>query len=223
MFASTKLPVPYVAFGLSRCEAALPEQRGLLVADQRARGRAPPARPRRRTRRRHEPRQQRTVDREELGNSSSQPAARSRSIVRDALVMSVRARAGGQLPGVPRVDRPEGELGGRPCGVRENPLELRRGEVRIGTSPVRDRIRSLGSSRSARPSACPARRSHCARGARCDLSQTTVVSRWFVIPIARRVTLGDAGVASASSAAVRTDAQISSGSCSTHPGRGKCC
>ena len=52
-------------------------------------------------------------------------------------------------------------------------------------------------------------------------SQTTVVSRWFVIPIAAI----SAGARSVSAIASRTtpstESQISSGSCSTRPGAGK--
>ena len=92
-----------------------------------------------------------------------------------------------------------------------------------GTRPVRARTRSAGSSaqRSAVRRSCqtmagwtgrPVRRSH-----------TTVVSRWFVIPRANT----SAGRILASASACRADsstlAQISSGSCSTRPGAGKCC
>ena len=54
-------------------------------------------------------------------------------------------------------------------------------------------------------------------------SQTTVVSRWFVIPIASRSPAATPAAASASAAVCSTLAQISSGSCSTQPGRGKRC
>ena len=49
-------------------------------------------------------------------------------------------------------------------------------------------------------------------------SHTTVVSRWFVMPIAA-IDRGSIPVSAAASAA-HTDAQMSSGSCSTQPGLG---
>src|SRR6188472_1660441 len=59
-------------------------------------------------------------------SSSQAPAARSRSIVRD-----VRA-SGRELPHEPGVDRAEGQLTGGQLGAREDPLELRGREVRVG-------------------------------------------------------------------------------------------
>ena len=54
-------------------------------------------------------------------------------------------------------------------------------------------------------------------------SQTMVVSRWLVMPMAA-TSLGCAlALAKASSATAICDAAISSGSCSTHPGWGKIC
>ena len=54
-------------------------------------------------------------------------------------------------------------------------------------------------------------------------SQTTIVSRWFVIPIAAIPPGSTADLAMASRAVPRTDSQISAASCSTQPGCGKCC
>ena len=96
-------------------------------------------------------------------------------------------------------------------------------------STGRERARSARGSaataarRSARPYAGPARRSPGATGRPVPRSQTTVVSRWFVIPIAARSVARMPAAASASSAAAATLAQISSGSCSTHPGCGNDC
>jgi hypothetical protein len=82
---------------------------------------------------------------------------------------------------------------------------------------VRSRISSAGSSaqRSAVRRSCQtiAR----ATGTPVVRFQTSVVSRWFVIPIA----VGSS--TSACSAAASTLCQISSASCSTQPERGKCC
>ena len=82
---------------------------------------------------------------------------------------------------------------------------------------MRSRISSAGSS--AQRSAV---RRSCQTIARCTGTpvvrfQRSVVSRWFVIPIA----VGSS--TSACSAAASTLCQISSGSCSTQPERGKCC
>ena len=51
-------------------------------------------------------------------------------------------------------------------------------------------------------------------------SQSSVVSRWFVIPIAVSSCARSPADASAASAAASTLDQISTGSCSTHPGCG---
>ena len=51
-------------------------------------------------------------------------------------------------------------------------------------------------------------------------SHTTVVSRWFVMPIASGVT---PDIAIASRPASSTPVRMSIASCSTHPGCGKCC
>ena len=77
--------------------------------------------------------------------------------------------------------------------------------------------------RSARRCAGPARRSRDAPAVPVRRSQTTVVSRWFVIPIASSSLAATPAAASASAAVCSTLAQISSGSCSTQPGSGKCC
>jgi hypothetical protein len=54
-------------------------------------------------------------------------------------------------------------------------------------------------------------------------SQTSVVSRWFVIPIAAIRLPSTPAAVSASPTAMVTLSQISSASCSTWPGSGKCC
>ena len=68
----------------------------------------------------------------------------------------------------------------------------------------------------------------CQTSARCSGSplagsQATTVSRWFVIPIPRRVEPSIPAAAIASAATRRVTAQISLASCSTQPGRGKNC
>ena len=60
-------------------------------------------------------------------------------------------------------------------------------------------------------------------GSPVDGSQATTVSRWFVIPIASRLAGSALASASACEATRLVTSQISFGSCSTQPGRGKCC
>ena len=55
------------------------------------------------------------------------------------------------------------------------------------------------------------------------LSHTMVVSRWFVIPIAAMSSAEAPIFVMASLATASWVDQISPGSCSTHPGFGKCC
>ena len=54
-------------------------------------------------------------------------------------------------------------------------------------------------------------------------SQSSVVSRWFVMPMAAMSRASIPASAIAPPTAAPTLVQISSGSCSTHPGFGKCC
>ena len=92
-----------------------------------------------------------------------------------------------------------------------------------GTSPVRRRTSSTGSDvhRSAVRRSCHTIAGYTGRVV--ARSQTTVVSRWFVIPIAARSVARIPAAPSASAAVCSTLAQISSGSCSTSPGAGKDC
>ncbi len=94
------------------------------------------------------------------------------------------------------------------------------------TSPVRLRI--IGSCPAARSSshrAAVRRSCHTMarwRGWPVRRSQTTVVSRWFVIPIAATACPAASAAAAASANVARVASRMSSGSCSTQPGRGKC-
>ena len=54
-------------------------------------------------------------------------------------------------------------------------------------------------------------------------SQATTVSRWLVIPIASRSAPWIPASTIACTATRRVTSQISAASCSTQPGRGKCC
>ena len=89
-----------------------------------------------------------------------------------------------------------------------------------GTSPVRARTSSAGSSaqRSAVRRSCQTIAG--ATGVPVPRRQRTVVSRWFAIPIACSSDGLTPADLTAASAAASTEAQSSSGSCSTHPGRG---
>ena len=71
-------------------------------------------------------------------------------------------------------------------------------------------------------------RRSCQTMARCTAlpvarSQTTVVSRWLVIPIAAMSLAFRPAFSSASRQTVTVEVQMSSGSCSTQPEAGKCC
>jgi len=54
-------------------------------------------------------------------------------------------------------------------------------------------------------------------------SHRIVVSRWLVMPIPAMSAAASLAPARAARLVAMTDCQISSGSCSTHPGRGKLC
>ena len=74
----------------------------------------------------------------------------------------------------------------------------------------------------------PAVRRSCQTIARCSgmpvrRFQTSVVSRWLVMPMAAIASAPIPAFATASRQVAATVDQRSSGSCSTHPERGKCC
>ena len=95
------------------------------------------------------------------------------------------------------------------------------------TSPVRSR--TSGSTPAARSSSQRAAvRRSCHTMARCRgrpvrRSHTTTVSRWSVMPMPTTVSPSSSSAATTSPRVSCTARQISSGSCSTQPGRGKCC
>ena len=153
-------------------------------------------------------------------------------MVRLALVTSVTCSAG-QLPDQPAVHGAEEHLAAlgalaQPVDVVEQPAQLRAGEVGgqrqarcgPGTAPRR-------TPRPARAAAarcgCPARRWRWRTGRPVARSQTTVVSRWLVMPTAARPAGPVPADRSASETTCWTLSQISSASCSTQPGRGKIC
>ena len=143
-------------------------------------------------------RQHGTVDGEEVEELVVPALRRTRSsnMVREAFVTSVTwASASGQLPGEPGVDRPEGQLLLRRLAVPEDPLELARGEVRDRRGARSARARGAAGSCAQRAAV----RRSCHTIARCTgrplrRSQTTVVSRWFVIATAVEIACRDPGV-----------------------------
>ena len=219
----TNVPVPYVAFASPA--RSTPGRRAPPAGRRRCRRREP-------WRRGETPRPTTPCRGDDLGqqrarstpnsassSSSHSPVARSSSIVREALVRSVTCAA----PPVSfhtsqRSIVPKASSGcGRSVRARIHSSFVAE-KYGSGTSPVRSRIRSAGSS--AQRSAV---RRSCQTIAGCTgrplpRSQTTVVSRWFVIPIASRSPAATPAAASASAAVCSTLAQISSGSCSTQPG-----
>ena len=129
------------------------------------------------------------------------------------------ARAAGQLPDQPRVDGAERELAGvgaraaRPARCRESsgscsPKSRRRSAGRSSPGSFRRR-RPPSGARSSRRCGGPARRSRCGSASPVSRSQTIVVSRWLVMPIAARSFGRTCARPSASTATPICDAQIS--------------
>ena len=181
--------------------AGLAEERGLLVAGD-ARDGEPGGQPLaargRGDRRSNRPRRGSTARgmRRSASSSSSQASAwMLKSSVREALLASVTcARAAGELPGEPGVDGAEGELAalGALAGARPRCRAARRAWCRRSRRRARGRCARRRAPRG-RPVAArhiatrfvgPARRSRWPPGGRCARSQSTVVSRWLVMPMA---------------------------------------
>ncbi len=172
-------------------------------------------------------------------NSSSQsPLAISQSRVRDALVASVRCRRPplsfhmSQESTVPKASSPA-RARVIPSGT-ESRIQRSFVAEKYGSSsrPVLRRTSGSHPVRRSSSHASAVRRScHTmagATGSPLARSHTMVVSRWLVMPMATtRLSAAAAPgpsstFVSASRAVSRCVAQISPGSCSTHPGRGKC-
>ena len=214
---------------LAAAEAAVAEEGRLLVAcDARDRhGHAEQLRLADDLGRAHEPRQQSPVDAEQV-EQLVRPVERveveEHRSGRVGQVGDVHPAAG-QLPDEPRVDRPERELVARRVRAREQPLELRGGEVRIGNE-AGSCPDQLGVELAAALGGAPVLPDDRGSDGRCPSarSQRTVVSRWFAIPIASQVRGADRGSPDRVLGGARgRKTQISSGSCSTQPGCGKCC
>ncbi len=155
-------------------------------------------------------------------SSSHSSVRRFARSVREAFVASVTCTSPpvsfqtSQLSTVPNANPSPG-----PCS-RSSHSSFVAEKYGSGTSPVRSRIRSGSSSRQR---SAVRRSCHTIAGATARplaRSQRTVVSRWLVIPIAASSREETPASATAASAAASTLCQISSGSCSTQPGCGKC-
>ena len=188
--------------GHARREARLAEQRRLLVAGDAAHRHARPARavagavmPKR-------PLDGRTSGRHERGHAEQRraapattPARRCRRAAcgsRSTVRWRARRRgAAGEVPQHPRVDGAERQVGGAlDAAFGEQPLELRRREVRVEHEAGAGAHERLGGPRPSSASHRAAVRRSCQtmravqRPRRCARSHATTVSRWFVMPIA---------------------------------------
>ena len=156
-----------------------------------------------------------------------------KSIVRDALLTSVTwtrppvSCQTSQESIVPNASLPASAFVRAPGMLSRIQASLVPEKYASMTSPVRCRTRL------SKPSAFSASQRSAVRrscqtialqtGSPVCRSQTTVVSRWFVMPIAATPAAPVCDRAMASAATAICDAQISFGSCSTHPGFGKIC
>ena len=131
-----------------------------------------------------------------------------------SMVPKTRPAAAGCLAHAVDVVEDPAELAGREVGGRPQAGDL--------PDPCR-RARRLRAGSSAGRCGCPARRSRCTTAGRSRGSQTTVVSRWLVMPMAARSEASIRASASAVRITVAARSAISTGSCSTHPGRGRIC
>lgn len=154
------------------------------------------------------------------------------SSVRDAFVASVTwtlpavRRDTRKLSIVPNASSPASARARAPGVSSSSHASFVPEKYASSTSPVMARtLASCPAARSASHAAAVRRHCHTiafAMGLSVALSQTTVVSRWFVMPMAAMSAPVTPAEASAAITACSTDAQISRGSCSTHPGWGKC-
>ena len=137
-------------------------------------------------------------------------------------VRRVRDVGAGQLPDEPAVDRPEGEpVPGARRGRAATRASSRRSTGRARGLSARGSA-PQGARRSGRRCVGPATRSPGARAARRAIPEhgrLALVRDADPAQVARR----EPAAARAAAAASSTERQISSGSCSTQPGCGKCC
>ena len=165
-------------------------------------------------------------------SSHQSPVRRLQSRVRLALVASVACtrppvrRQSRKLSIVPKASSPRSAAPRAPSTVsRIQPILV---AEKYGSSSRPVRSRTCGSRPAARsPAQASAVRRSCQTIARCTgrpvaRSQSTVVSRWLAMPMAAIPPASIPARAMASRAVARVLCQISSGSCSTQPERGKC-
>ena len=165
-----------------------------------------------------------STEKRRSNSASHVPRSRSTSIVRDAFVRSMTCAAPPvrfqaiQLSTVPNASSAcERSTRSR---IHSSLLAEKYGSH---TRPVRSRTSSAGSAahRAAVRRSCQTIAGYTGRPV--ARSHTIVVSRWFVRPIADSSSARIPASASAVAAVSSTLSQSSSGSCSTHPGRGYCC
>ena len=155
----------------------------------------------------------------------------SSSSVRDALPGSVAnspvSLNSSHASTVPNTARPSRALPASPSTLRSSHSIFVAEKYGSSIRPVFARIASSSPASRSSPQRAAVRRS-CQTSARCsgspvDGSQQTTVSRWFVMPTASSSPGSRPASSSASPATACETSQISSASCSTQPGRGKCC
>ena len=157
----------------------------------------------------------------------------SKSIVREALVTSV---ANTPRPGPPvnrhsthesTVARASREAGTRPARPPSSSIQANLVAEKYGSSTRPVRARTAGRwpawrSSSQRPAVRRSCHTMAGPSGPPARSQATAVSRWLVMPSAATDDPGPESRPQTSARVARTASKISSGSCSTQPGRGKC-
>ena len=200
VWASRNAPVPYVHLACPAARHPWPTSDACwspaTPGDRQAVGQVVEARGSGRTRRRSggfRAISRRGRRRSRRGRRPSAGCAGPSASVREALVASVTCRrAAGQVPDQQAVDGPRGQLAGLGAAsgagdVVEQPGDLGGREVRVehqARSARRSRRGGRGAARRSRPCGGPARRSPGRSPGRSPRSQTTVVSRWLVRPMA---------------------------------------
>ena len=166
-------------------------------------------------------------------SSSHAPRRMSNSMVRAALVASVActrppvSRQSRKQSTVPKASVPRSAAARAPAMLSSSQASLVAEKYGSASNPVR--AVSSASAPSARSlSQCPAVRRSCQTMARCRQrpvarSHSSVVSRWLVMPMPATRRASPPACSNASRSVASAPCQMSSASCSTQPGAGKCC
>ena len=132
-----------------------------------------------------------------------------------------------QVSTVPKQSSPRSARSRAPGDVVEDPADLRAGEVGVEDEAgllAEERLVAGRLRRSQRPGGAPVLPDdRVVDGPPGPRSQTTVVSRWLVMPIAAMSPAASPARATASAATRGLRRPDLAGSCSTQPGRGKIC